>query len=344
MSLIKPVSAPRSVGLRVRHLRRDCATSALQASSVACSLRSVCAGAVAFLLVTGCDNTAKADAERLSAELAAVSATRDSLAELVAGDSADTERTMSELLAASKFADEVDAELRQVRGLSSRVQPQATDETGRAQAAAARDDILDRLKQLRQRVNTRQSQLNAARDSIRAMRGSSSAAEQLLADLQARLSQRDREIEVFETEIRTLRGENLRLTEEKVALADTVRQVETRENRVHYVVGTKRELLDRGLVTEEGGSRALLVVRLGRTLVPARTLAPEQFTTVDRRDAVAIDLPRADRDYRIVSRHDVSFVEADRKNSDGSFRGSTVRITDPTNFWAPSRFLIIVEK
>lgn len=344
MSPIQRVSAALTVDHRDRHLRGDVGTLRLPSGPTVSTLRSLCAGAVALLVVTGCDSGAKADAERLSAELAAVSAARDSLAELVAGDSAETERTMTELLAASKFADEVDAELRQVRGLSSRVQPQATDETGRAQAAAAREDILDRLKQLRQRVNTRQAQLNAARDSIRTMSGNSSAAQQLLADLQARLSQRDREIEVFEAEIRTLRGENLRLAEEKVALADTVRQVETRENRVHYVVGTKRELLDRGLVTEEGGSRALLVVRLGRTLVPARTLAPDQFTTVDRRDAVAIELPRADRDYRIVSRHDVSFVEADRKNSDGSFRGSTVRITDPTNFWAPSRFLIIVEK
>ncbi len=307
---------------------------------------TLCLGLVSIFLLNGCtDNKAAAEAERLATELALATAERDSLAVIVGGADADRERAVTELAEASKFADQIDAELRQVRGLTSKVQPQAGgDETGREQAAAARDDILERLKQLRQRLNARQSELTRARDSVVALRGETSATSQLLSDLQARLQLRDREIAEFETEMRNLREANVQLVYEKSALTDTVRQVESQANRVFYTVGTKQQLLDRKLVTQEGGSRALLVVRLGRTLVPARTLDEAFFTLADKRETITIPLPRQDKSYRIVSRHDHALVEAERKDSDGSFRGASIRITNPATFWASSAYLIIVEK
>lgn len=305
-----------------------------------------CALSLSALLFAGActDSNAVAEAERLATELATATAERDSLALIVGSADAEESRAVSELAAASRFAEEIDAELRQVRGLTSRVQPQSGDESGLASASAARQDILDRLKQLRQRLSARQSELQRARDSVVALRGESSAASQLLQDVQARLAERDKEIVAFETEVRTLREANVQLVYEKSALTDTVRQVESKANRVFYVVGTKRQLIDRRVVTEEGGSRALLVVRLGETLVPARTLEESSFTLADKRETLTIPLPRSDKSYRIVSRHDATLVEAERKDDDGSFRGPSVRITNPASFWAASPFLIIVEK
>ncbi len=308
-------------------------------------LQRIALGLTAAVLLGACqDSKAVAEADRLATELALATAQRDSLAALVTSADADKERAVAELSEASQFADQIDAELRQVRGLTSRVQPQSTDESGRARATAAREDILERLKQLRQRLNARQSELTRARDSVVALRGQSSAASRLLEDVQARLAERDKEIVAFEAEVRNLREANVQLVYEKAALSDTVRQVETKANRVFYAVGTKRELLDRKIVTEEGGSRALLVVRLGETLVPARNLDEALFTLADKRDIITIPLPRQDKNYRIVSRHDASLIEAERKDDDGSFRGTSVRITNPSAFWAASPFLIIVEK
>ncbi len=332
-----------TVRLLPRLLRASACTSLRRSSSQKRSRLAVSLCALLFL--SACSNSnAAAEAERLATELAAATAQRDSLALIVSSADADESRAVSELSAASRFAEEIDAELRQVRGLTSRVQPQSGDESGRASASAARQDILERLKQLRQRLSARQSELQRARDSVVALRGESSAASQLLRDVQARLAERDKEIVAFETEVRTLREANVQLVYEKSALTDTVRQVESKANRVFYVVGTKRELLDRRIVTEEGGSRALLVVRLGETLVPARTLEESTFTLADKRETLTIPLPRQDKSYRIVSRHDAGLIEAERKDNDGSFRGPSVRITDPATFWAASPFLIIVEK
>jgi hypothetical protein len=114
-----------------------------------------------------------------------------------------------------------------------------------------------------------------------------------------------------------------------------------RENEVYYVVGTKKELADRGVITQEGGTRFLVFTRTGETVVPARVLDPQQFTKADKRTLSEIALPKADKQYRIVSRHDLAYAEADAMEK-GKFKG-TLRITSPQQFWSASKYLIIVE-
>jgi hypothetical protein len=197
---------------------------------------------------------------------------------------------------------------------------------------------------MRQRLAARQRQVTAMLDTMKTMRADSSAAATLLADLNARLALRDKEIAVFQDEIRALRTQNAQLTVEKAVLTDTVKAMDVRENKVFYIVGSRRQLIADKLVTEEGGSRGLLIVKLGKTLVPARSLDESRFTRADRREVLTIPLPRSDRPYRIVSRHDVGLIEVAKKEKDGAFRGENIRITDPVKFWAASRYLIIVEK
>lgn len=300
---------------------------------------------VALGAATACTDTAsKAKADSLAAELATISASRDSLQGLVTGASADKDRALAQVVAASRFADEVDAELRKVRGLSSKVGVNKSDESGKTEAAAAQKDILDRLTQMRQRLAARQAQVAALLDTLKTMRADSSAAVALLADLNTRLQNRDTEIATFQNEIRSLRTANETLTAQKAVLTDTVKAMDARENLVFYTVGARRQLLADGLVAEEGGSRGLLIVKLGKTLVPARTLDEGKFTRGDRREVLTIPLPRSDRAYRIVSRHDVGLIEVAKKEKDGSFRGQNIRITEPMKFWASSRYLIIAEK
>lgn len=296
--------------------------------------------------LTACTDTAsRSRADSLAAELASANAQRDSLQGVVASSAADKDRALAQVVDATKFADQVDAELRQVRNLSSKVTVSKGDESGKADAAAAQKDILDRLKQLRQRLAARQTQVRAQLDTMKSLRSDSSATATLLADLNTRLASREKEIAAFQEEITSLRAQNATLVAEKAVLGDTVKAMDTRENRVFYVVGPRRQLLNDGVVAEEGGSRGLLIIKkLGKTLVPSRVLDEAKFTRVDRREAVTIPLPRSDRPYRIVSRHDVGLIDVAKREKDGSFRGESIHINDPARFWSASRYLIIAEK
>ncbi|MDQ8157869.1 MAG: hypothetical protein P3B76_02685 [Gemmatimonadota bacterium] len=299
----------------------------------------------AAVLLTACTDTeARARADSLSVALASASAERDSLQGLMQGSTADKDRALAQVVEASKFADDVDAELRKVRGLSSKVGVTKSDESGKTEAAAAQKDILDRLSQMRQRLAARQRQVQAQLDTLKSMRADSSMTATLLADLNGRLATRDKEIAAFQDEVRALQSKNAQLTAEKSVLTDTVKAMDVRENRVFYLVGSRRQLLADKVVTEEGGSRGLLIVKLGKSLVPARSLDETRFTRADRREVLTIPLPRSDRPYRIVSRHDLALIEVAKKEKDGAFRGESIRITDPVKFWAASRYLIIAEK
>lgn len=290
------------------------------------------------------DAASKARADSLAAELASATAARDSLQTAAQNASAEKDRALNQVVEATKFADQVDAELRQVRSLTSRVTVKKSDESGKTEAADAKKDILDRLAQMRQRLAARQAQVKALLDTLKGMRADSSATATLLADLNARLATREKEIAAFTEEVKALRTANAQLVAEKATLTDTVKAMDVRENKVFYVVGTKRQLIADGIVTEEGGSRGLLIVKLGKTLVPVRSLDESRFTGGDRRQVLTIPLPRADRPYRIVSRHDVGLIEVAKKEKDGSFRGESIKIVDPAKFWASSRYLIVVEK
>ena len=207
-------------------------------------VRSRAVLAAAFVLLgaaaTGCtDAASKARADSLSAELANATAARDSLQSAMQNAAAEKDRALNEVVEATKFADQVDAELRQVRGLTSRVTVSKSDESGKTGAADAKKDILDRLTQMRQRLAARQAQIRAMQDTMKSMRADSGATATLLADLNARLANREKEIIAFQEEVRLLRTQNAQLTAEKAVLGDTVKAMDVRENKIFYVVGTK---------------------------------------------------------------------------------------------------------
>ena len=125
-------------------------------------------------------------------------------------------------------------------------------------------------------------------------------------------------------------------------LTDTVSALTTRENTVYYVIGTKKDLKDRGIVREQGGSRFLIFTRVGEVTRPVDNLDPSLFTSADRRTLTSITMPDPNKEYEIVSGQNLagSNVPAEAKRK---FRG-TLEITDPMTFWSTSKFLIIVEK
>src|SRR2546430_9188430 len=133
------------------------------------------------------------------------------------------------------------------------------------------------------------------------------------------------------------------ITAENSALRDTLENMSTISNTVYYVVGTKDELEQKGIIQEEGGARFLFVLwKSGKTIVPARTLDPGVFTVADRRHFTELPLPASDKEYRIVSRQDTSALETP-PDHDGKISGNAVKIADPAKFWANSKYLIIVE-
>jgi len=122
----------------------------------------------------------------------------------------------------------------------------------------------------------------------------------------------------------------------RTALVDTVNSLTTEKNTAYYVVGTKDELIKKGVLSAEGGKRFFLVG--SRNVVPGRELDPTAFTKIDRLNDRTITLPPGE--YQILSRQNASFAKA-ATMKDGKIAGQ-LQIEQPERFWETSRFLIIV--
>ena len=128
-----------------------------------------------------------------------------------------------------------------------------------------------------------------------------------------------------------------RLLTENLTLADSLYRLNDARNTAYYVVGSREELIRRGVLVEEGHRGFPLVGRRGVT--PARQLPLQEFTSINWSQTNEIPLPHAERRYRIVSRQNLTSLGGGK----GAVKG-TIAISAPESFWEPSKYLIVVEQ
>jgi hypothetical protein len=107
---------------------------------------------------------------------------------------------------------------------------------------------------------------------------------------------------------------------------------------VYVVVGTRKELLEKGVLVENGRKRFLVAGT--RPVTPAPDLDPGVFTKLDRRSDTTIFLP--DGVYRIVSRQNGTYAVPQDWKDGGIVGGLTIE--NPERFWDTSRYLILVRR
>jgi cell division protein FtsB len=285
-------------------------------------------GVVALALVA-CERGPSPEIQAQLDQLTAVSAEKDSLLSQVA----ENARLMSEISA-------------QLVAVADREKLAKSVSASESPIAASRDSLRVMVGDVTQRIQLSEERLKESQRRIRGLtRVSDSLKTQLettVASLGETLANQKATIEALTTRVEQLEAENVVLATEKAALTDTVEQLVEETNTAYYVIGTKDELIQRGIVTEEGGSRVLFIFgKAGKTIVPARQLDPADFTPIDIRNVTEISLPDSTEEYRIASRQDVTGLAQQPEN--GKSRGtSALRIAAPDQFWLPSKFLILV--
>ncbi len=280
-------------------------------------------GVASLLLLAACrDKVALARADSLEGRLTEQQALANQLA-------SQKDSLTRVVLDADAFLGQMDSAISTVRGLP-RTKRSASDPL--ADQIAARKEMQVRVNALVSRAKATATQLaelqkkeTATTEQLTQQAAKIEEDAQLIVDLGSTIERQNGAIATLEARLDTLGSE--------------VKTLGTKHFRAYYVIGSEKELIEKGLIVKEGGTN-LLIVKPGRSLVPARVLDASAFTPIDQRDVNEIQVPDTTRRYRVVSRQSLDAAEVGER--DGTTFKGHLKIAKPDEFWGPSRFLILV--
>lgn len=194
-------------------------------------------------------------------------------------------------------------------------------------------EVAARLKSTEARLVTSERRVRKLSQAVDTLTEGAAAARIVTAQLAEEVGSQRLTIDGLTARVEGLLTENL-------ALADSVQRLTDRQTTAYYVVGSRKELIERGVLVEEGHRGIPLIGRRGVT--PARELPLQEFTSINWSVTKDITLPDVNRRYRIVSRQNLAFLDS-RVGNAGAVHG-TITIGTPESFWEPSRYLIVVEQ
>ncbi|MBX6332940.1 MAG: hypothetical protein IRY91_13920 [Gemmatimonadaceae bacterium] len=292
---------------------------------------------IALLALVACDQSGFGVGGRASAK-DSVAALNAQLAEAKAV-AAQQDSLMQGFTQTTKLLDDIDKELSTVKGLKSHLPLDVKNESGTTDPKAAyRASLLGKVQEVTKLLSESRARVQTLSKRNTALQGKIAEYEQTITTLQSMIDRQKTEIAELTGKVDSLTTANTQLAATNAAMGDTVTQLRRDANTVYYVVGTKKELMAKGIIVEEG-SKFLFFGH--KALVPARTLDPSAFTPMNKWSDLPITLHIPDRPFKVVSRQDPSLIEQ-VKTADGKPTG-VLHVTKPAEFWATSKFLIIVE-
>jgi len=317
-------------------------------------MRHIAALTVGVAILASCNKTPELAAGADTGLAVARSArAKDSLIMLKDSLLAEKEKQLSaqsqligDAATSARLVSEIDRDLSKVRGLRVKKDTMVTE--------SAMENASQELAAVQKKVNLLITRLNGSEARIRKMREDSTTHasfdaaqvaqlreyERSISDLRASVEQQRQEIAVLTQRVDSMGRVNVALVARNDSVVARVNALQAHEDSMFVAIGTRDELITKGLIKTEGGT-ALMFGR-GKTLVPARSFDPAAFQVVSKSKDLTITLPRTDKDYQVVSRQSLEFTNlAAVKNA--KVRGS-ITITDPQRFWAPSRYLILVQR
>ena len=178
----------------------------------------------------------------------------------------------------------------------------------------------EKIVQLEKRVKNYKAQFSGLNKMVASLKKQLQEREESIADLQVRLTSLEEEVT----------AKNATIAVNEITIASKEKSL----NTVYYIVGTRGELREKGIITEQGG---FLWGLLGSTTVLADQVDEKLFTPIDKTSETIIPVSKAIKEV-IPRRSGESYasVEVSQNTAD-------LRITDPSRFWQQKYAVIVIE-
>jgi len=246
-----------------------------------------------------------------------------------------------DLAARDKYIDEVMQavnqvykDLEQAKSKEAKLVEKTQGAEGQASFTSAqmRQSVLDQITAIDSNLKENRKKLSSLQKKLRASEVKYASLDEMVQNLKSTLEQREQSIAVLEAKVQGLEtsvAEKARLVMEKETI---IEEQKNRMNTVYYVVGTRNELKEKGIITDEGG---FLWGLLGSTTVLSSGIDRSQFTPFDWTRDHTIHV-NGSIDEMVPKRNEEFFALAETEESKAD-----LTIKEPTKFWQ-DRYLVIV--
>lgn len=184
-----------------------------------------------------------------------------------------------------------------------------------------------KIAQLEGQLANSRTQLRGVQDMVNRLKTSLDDKERIMAELQTRLGIMDETIEAERRQSQlTIAEREQTIAERNQALIEAEREAST----IYYVVGTRKQLMDQGIIDRKGG-----ILGIGRVTTVNRQIATEKFTEINLQDTDEITFRATSKGYSILSNHVATTYKVEKVDNE-----YVLRVTDKENF-RKQKFLVI---
>lgn len=153
-----------------------------------------------------------------------------------------------------------------------------------------------------------------------------------IQDLKKQLASLNVKVEDLSQQVGNLNQEVSNLSDENASKQKTINDKTAELNTAYYVTGTFKELKDKGIITKEGG-----LLGIGANKTVKNDFDKSHFTKVDVTKLE--EVPIYKKSARLVTTHPASSYLLEK---DGKKGISKLVITNPSDFWSASKYLVII--
>lgn len=282
---------------------------------------------VGLLIMVSCHNY-KQDAERLIVQ-------RDSLASEAALKDSSIIGYLSDF-------NEITERLDSIKALEKMVTVTSAErrEMSYSQKQKIVEDINllnELLQKNKEQVAALQKKLNNSNYKIGKLNAMVAELEKMVSNLENQIKEKDTEIARLNTDVQNLTRDIHQLNEKITVIEDesqkktaTIEQQTLEMNKAYYIIGSLKELKEKGVVDRSGG-----LLGIGKTSTVSKDFDKTLFTEVDKRELEMI--PLNVKKIKIISVHPAGSFHVEGDKTAESFV-----IDNKADFWSVSKYLVIV--
>lgn len=282
-------------------------------------------GLISLVCVYGCGK--KAAEEKLVNQ----KAVQDSIQAALDAKNAEMESLFEQLNAIESDLDVVTskyADVKTIKNTSGEI-----NQDRRNKISSQIQDINEILAQNKQKISSLNAQLKKSQSNNQQLTA-------FIEKLQQRIAEQEEELQLMTTELQkknitisTLNRNLEELTTQNREKDEHIMKVEDERNTVYYIIGTKKQLKEKGVISSNGG-----FLGIGKKTKLMSDSDLSDYTKIDARRIKHITLPGHKTEI-LTSHPSTSYTLEGGKD-----KATALDITDASAFWAKSKFLVILVK